>query len=172
MPAAETLKLSRRAMDLLDSGQAPLLLASALHTAGQAHARGGSTARARELLHRANELGISVGADGLVEEVQRALRVAGGRLDPRKSSAESLLTPAERQIASLAARGMSNRSIARLLQVSLRNVESHLTHVYRKLRVDGRHDLTRFFPDEGRVSDPVVLHTHKSVQFHRQPQSA
>ncbi|WP_424217527.1 helix-turn-helix transcriptional regulator (plasmid) [Streptomyces sp. BI20] len=144
----EALRWAGQAADLLEPEPAPLLFAQALFAAGCAHRRGGRAGRARELLHRANEVGISLGADGLVRAVQRELRDAGGRPDPRKASAESLLTPTERLVSDLAARGMSNRSIARSLKVSLRNVESHLTHSYRKLRISGRAELTLFFPSQ------------------------
>ncbi|MFG2835924.1 BREX system ATP-binding domain-containing protein [Streptomyces zaomyceticus] len=155
----EALRLADRAVELLEPTPAPLLFAHALYAAGRAHRQSGTARRSRELLHRANEVGISLGADGLVEAVQRELRDAGGRPDPRKDSTESLLTPTERQVSELAARGLSNRDIARLLQVSLRNVESHLTHSYRKLRISGRHELDRFFAaDEPPVPAPVLLY--------------
>ncbi|MFF5784720.1 BREX system ATP-binding domain-containing protein [Streptomyces sp. NPDC012693] len=155
----EALRLADRAVELLEPTSAPLLFAHALYASGRAHRQSGTPRRSRELLHRANEVGISLGADGLVEAVQRELRDAGGRPDPRKDSTESLLTPTERQVSELAARGLSNRDIARLLQVSLRNVESHLTHSYRKLRISGRHELDRFFPaDEPPDPAPVLLY--------------
>ncbi|MEC4020835.1 BREX system ATP-binding domain-containing protein [Streptomyces sp. H27-D2] len=169
---SDALRHSKKALELLDSEEAPLLFARSLYVAGQAHQQGGNAIRARELLHRANELGISLGADGLVEVVQRALRNAGGRPDPRKTSTESLLTPTERQVAEHASRGMSNPSIARLLQVSLRNVESHLTHSYRKLRISGRHELTKFFPAEEAPPSPVILHGREAVSHLWQPRSA
>ncbi|MBP2585351.1 DNA-binding CsgD family transcriptional regulator [Streptomyces sp. PvR006] len=160
----EALRLADRAVELLEPSPAPLLFAHALYAAGRAHRQSGTPRRSRELLHRANEVGISLGAEGLVEAVQRELRDAGGRPDPRKDSTESLLTPTERQVSELAARGLSNRDIARLLQVSLRNVESHLTHSYRKLRISGRHELARFFPaDEPPDPAPVLLYQHRAA---------
>ncbi|MFI1929002.1 MULTISPECIES: BREX system ATP-binding domain-containing protein [unclassified Streptomyces] len=156
---SEALQLAERAVELLEPTPAPLVFAHALFAAGSAQRRSGKVRRTRELLHRANEVAISLGADGLVEAVQQELRHAGGRPDPRKDSAESLLTPTERQVSELAARGLSNRGIAQLLKVSLRNVESHLTHSYRKLRINGRHELARFFPaDAAPVPAAVLLH--------------
>ncbi|MCQ4083639.1 DUF2791 family P-loop domain-containing protein [Streptomyces sp. RB6PN25] len=160
----EALQLAAQAVELLEPVPAPLLFAHALYAAGRAHRRSDKAGRARELLHRANEVGISLGADGLVEAVQRELRGAGGRPDPRKDSPESLLTPTERQVSELASRGMSNRSIAQLLKVSLRNVESHLTHSYRKLRISGRHELAKFFrPEEEPAQAAVLIHQHQAT---------
>ncbi|MFF5972936.1 BREX system ATP-binding domain-containing protein [Streptomyces sp. NPDC012769] len=155
----EALHLADQALEILEPGPTPLLFAHALYEAGRAHRQVGKARRTRELLHRANELGISLGADGLVEAVQRELRYAGGRPDPRKDSPEALLTPTERQVSELAAGGMSNRDIADLLKVSLRNVESHLTHSYRKLRISGRHELARYFPpEEESAAAPVLIY--------------
>ncbi|MGA5068663.1 BREX system ATP-binding domain-containing protein [Streptomyces exfoliatus] len=160
----EALQFAEQAAELLEPAPAPLLFAHALYAAGRAHRQSGRARRTRELLHRANEVGISLGADGLVEAVQRELRHAGGRPDPRKDSTESLLTPTERQVSELAARGMSNRGIAQLLKVSLRNVESHLTHSYRKLRISGRHELTRYFPaDEAPAPAAVLLYQPRTA---------
>jgi DNA-binding CsgD family transcriptional regulator len=49
----------------------------------------------------------------------------------------------ELRVARMAADGMTNREIAQALFVSLRTVETHLTHVYRKLSIDSRDSLAR-----------------------------
>jgi DNA-binding CsgD family transcriptional regulator len=53
------------------------------------------------------------------------------------------LTRRERDIASLAASGLSNRAIADRLVVSVRTVEHHLEHAYQKLGVSRRSQLAR-----------------------------
>ncbi|MFD7028556.1 LuxR C-terminal-related transcriptional regulator [Streptomyces sp. NPDC059917] len=52
------------------------------------------------------------------------------------------LTEAERQVASLAAAGRSNRQIGSQLYITVSTVEQHLTRVYRKLAVRRRSELT------------------------------
>jgi DNA-binding CsgD family transcriptional regulator len=51
------------------------------------------------------------------------------------------LTPGERRVAGMAASGMSNREIAEDLFVTVKAVQWHLSNVYRKLGVAGRHEL-------------------------------
>jgi DNA-binding NarL/FixJ family response regulator len=51
------------------------------------------------------------------------------------------LTDREREIAQLAARGLTSRAIAEQLVVSTRTVENHLQRVYTKLGVSGRSEL-------------------------------
>jgi DNA-binding CsgD family transcriptional regulator len=53
------------------------------------------------------------------------------------------LTPREREVAQLAAAGLSSREIADRLVVSVRTVDNHLQRVYLKLGVSRRQDLSR-----------------------------
>jgi DNA-binding NarL/FixJ family response regulator len=62
------------------------------------------------------------------------------RLAPRH---DTMLTPAERRIAELAARGHTNHEIAATLYISVKTVEANLTRIYRKLGVRSRVDLAR-----------------------------
>ena len=60
---------------------------------------------------------------------------------PGEAEAADTLTQTQRRVAVLARDGMRNREIADLLGVSVKAVEWHLSHVYRKLGIRSRHDL-------------------------------
>nr|WP_329447704.1 AAA family ATPase [Streptomyces sp. NBC_01426] len=68
-------------------------------------------------------------------------RPEGAVLLPAGVATEGL-TEAERQVASLAAAGRSNRQIGSQLYITVSTVEQHLTRVYRKLAVRRRSELT------------------------------
>jgi DNA-binding CsgD family transcriptional regulator len=53
------------------------------------------------------------------------------------------LTRAEAEVARLAAEGLTNREIAARLYVSPRTVQTHLSHVFSKLELASRRELTR-----------------------------
>jgi len=55
-----------------------------------------------------------------------------------------LLTPRERQVLRLIARGYSYRDIATELDISTKTVESHVSSVLRKLQLTNRHQLTNW----------------------------
>lgn len=60
------------------------------------------------------------------------------------------LTPQERQIAELAAQGLTNRDIAARLYVSPRTVGYHLHKIFPKLGINSRHQLRDLlFPGTG-----------------------
>jgi DNA-binding CsgD family transcriptional regulator/tetratricopeptide (TPR) repeat protein len=64
------------------------------------------------------------------------------------SAATEVLTPREREVATLAAGGARSKDIAERLYVSVRTVENHLQRVYEKLGVRGRAELAAFLEDE------------------------
>jgi DNA-binding CsgD family transcriptional regulator len=55
------------------------------------------------------------------------------------------LTTREREIATLAAQGMTNRAIAERLLVSVRTVEGHVQRVYTKIGINRRDQLAVAF---------------------------
>jgi DNA-binding NarL/FixJ family response regulator len=54
------------------------------------------------------------------------------------------LTPRERQVLRLIARGYAYRDIAAELDISVKTVESHVSSVLRKLQLSNRHQLTNW----------------------------
>jgi DNA-binding CsgD family transcriptional regulator len=53
------------------------------------------------------------------------------------------LTEAEQRLADLVALGLTNRELAERLYVSSHTIDAHLRHIYRKLGISSRVDLTR-----------------------------
>ena len=68
-------------------------------------------------------------------EVELA-RIAGRATTPLA------LTPTEEQVATLVGEGRTNREVAASLFMSVKTVEANLTHIYRKLGISSRRELT------------------------------
>ncbi|MGH3944580.1 MAG: ATP-binding protein [Pseudonocardiaceae bacterium] len=77
-----------------------------------------------------------------VEARLRSIGVRSGRSRPRsRGDGWDSLTTAEREIVALIAEGLTNREIGARLFISPRTVETHLTHVFAKLDLQGRSSL-------------------------------
>lgn len=140
-PRSRQLATLREAVSILERHGPPHELGRSLFELGAALRRTGSRSEAREPLRAAIELAHRCGAVPLEEKGREELIAAGGR--PRRvaiSGVESL-TVAELRTARLAAEGFNNREIAERLFVTVRTVETHLTHVYDKLAIGGRPEL-------------------------------
>jgi DNA-binding NarL/FixJ family response regulator len=68
---------------------------------------------------------------------------AGFAADPELDQ----ITPREREVLRLLARGYTYKEIARRLEVSIKTVESHASSVLRKLQLSSRYELTRWATD-------------------------
>jgi DNA-binding NarL/FixJ family response regulator len=78
-------------------------------------------------------------------------RLAGFVLDAFREGARvgddaelDVLTPREREVLQLIARGYRYKEIAARLHLSVKTVESHVSSVLRKLQLSSRHELTRW----------------------------
>jgi DNA-binding CsgD family transcriptional regulator len=112
----------------LEAAGADLVAAEAFRSAGNAYRREGRGSSAAHAARR---------ADGL-------LRRCGHPRSPALELPSPMggeLTEREREIATLAARGRTSPQIAEALYLSVRTVDTHLHRVYRKLLIDGRHQL-------------------------------
>ncbi len=101
----------------------------------------GRPAEARTVLHRALEMLESTGAGRLAQAATEELAAAGGRSTPRPRRGPTELTAQEHRVASLAAKGLTNREIAQQLYVTAKTVDHHLCAVYAKLGLRSRREL-------------------------------
>jgi DNA-binding CsgD family transcriptional regulator len=133
--------LLREAVELLAGSEARLEHVRALVDLGAALRRANQRTEARERLREGVDLARTVGALGLAERANEELAATGAR--PRKILQTGLdaLTASERRVAQLAAGGMSNKEIAQTLFVTIKTVEMHLSHAYRKLEISSRAQL-------------------------------
>jgi DNA-binding CsgD family transcriptional regulator len=116
----------------------PLARAESLIDFGAFLIRRNQLARARPVLAEAVQLAEDCGATWHADRARVAWRRAGGRA---RSTPVGALSPQERAVADLARAGRTNREIAAQLYLSVNTVETHLSHVYRKLGINGRWQL-------------------------------
>ncbi len=78
-----------------------------------------------------------------IRQAQRVIRAGVAKLGKVKVTAEDgqVLTGREQEIAVQAAGGVSNKSIAAKMHISVRTVEGHLYQIYSKLQVSSRTEL-------------------------------
>jgi DNA-binding CsgD family transcriptional regulator len=139
---ADGIKAFEEAVEVLSESPARLEHARALVHLGGALRRQGRRTAATEILQAGLEASVACEAVVLEEHARSELGAAGARPRRRALRGVDALTPAELRVAELAAQAMTNREIAQALFVSLRTVETHLTHAYQKLDVDSRTKLT------------------------------
>ena len=116
----------------------PFQRARTLQALGSVQRRAKRLTEARRSLEEARERFSGLGARPWGEQVERELKRIGGR-----APSPDELTPAEERVAELVAEGRTNREVAAVLVVAVRTVESHLSHIYRKLGVRSRTELAR-----------------------------
>jgi DNA-binding CsgD family transcriptional regulator/tetratricopeptide (TPR) repeat protein len=136
------LKYLGEAAAVLKETQAKLEYARVLIDLGAALRRAGSRVESRGYLSEGMDVAYRCGALALSERARAELVVAGAR--PRRPvlSGRDALTASERRVARMAAEGLTNREIAQALFITTRTVEGHLTHVYRKLGIESRTELS------------------------------
>ncbi len=127
----------QRSVAVLANGPSRLEHARSLVALGAALRRGNQSQEARAALRAGLELAIACGAERLRGDAQQELLAAGGRRRRRNELGIESLTASELRVARLAASELSNVEIAQALFVSVKTVETHLAHVYRKLGLAG-----------------------------------
>ncbi|WP_028063390.1 AAA family ATPase [Solirubrobacter soli] len=131
------------AVGLLEPSPHRLELARARIDLGAARRRRGERAKAREPLRQGMDAAHALGAHPLADRARTELLATGAR--PRRLALQGAdaLTPSERRVAQLAATGLTNRQIAQELFVTAATVDTHLRHVFQKLDVKARGDVSR-----------------------------
>jgi DNA-binding CsgD family transcriptional regulator len=135
------------AVDLLGDKSRPLVLASALEDLGRAHGARGQNGDAVRAFEQALELYQTTGAARDGRRVRARLRALG--VQRRSTSAErpqqgwAALTDSELEVARLVAAGLTNAKAAEQLFVSPHTIGTHLRHIFAKLDVNSRVELTR-----------------------------
>ena len=136
----------RKAVDLFERAPRRLELAAALEDLGAAVT---TTERgeAIDVLGRSLALFTELGATWDARRVRSRLRELGIRrrlvtAEP-ETSGWAAMTTAELAVARLVAEGLTNREVAERLFISPHTVNSHLRHVFSKLRINSRVELAR-----------------------------
>lgn len=143
--------LLKEAVATLERSPARLEHAKALTDLGAALRRANRRAEAREPLREALSWARSTGAVAVARRAHEELEATGERLRPLMAAGVESLTPSERRVAEMAAEGHSNREIAQSLFLTVKTVETHLSHAYRKLDIRSRRELAGAL---GRVAVP------------------
>jgi len=115
---------------------------------GERLRRGRSKILAREQLRQALETFGQLDADPWTERARGELAASGETLRRREPSTRDELTPQELQIGLLLAGGKTTREAAAAVFLSPKTVEYHLRHVYQKLDIHSREELTRALADQ------------------------
>ncbi len=133
--------LLREAVEVLAGSHARLEEARARTDLGAALRRAGRRRECMDPLRQGLDLASACGATALAEHARQELIAAGAR--PRRDAlrGRDALTATESRVAEMAAAGMTNREIAQALFVTLRTVETHLTHAFPKLGIRSRREL-------------------------------
>ncbi len=104
--------------------------------------RGAPRGEARDVLQRAHETAVALGADPLRDEIENLARRA--RIEPGPPNGQSVplasfgLTPRELEVLGLVARGMTNREIAQRLYITPKTAGLHVSHILAKLGTPNR----------------------------------
>jgi DNA-binding CsgD family transcriptional regulator len=150
--------LLAQAVAILEAGQRPLALASALEDLAVAQTRAGRTDQAVAALDRALLIHAGCGARWDLARVRRRLRQLGVRrrlaAESRPAQGWAALTDSELAVVRLVADGLTNREVAERLYISPHTVDGHLRHAFEKLGINSRVTLTRIASEHPRsVSD-------------------
>jgi DNA-binding CsgD family transcriptional regulator len=127
-----------RALTVPDTARWPFDLARMHLTYGERLRRDRATSDARRHLSAAREIFTQLGAAPWAARASGELRATGQPVAHDGRPALVTLTPQQRQIATLAAAGLTNKQIGERLYLSHRTVATHLYQIFPKLGVTSR----------------------------------
>jgi DNA-binding CsgD family transcriptional regulator len=133
------------AADVLQASSRPLLYAGAAEDAGAELARTDRGDEAVDQLNAAFDTYMGHEALADARRVGRELRRFGVQrriVSPRAKTGWDSLTDAELKIVKLIAQGVTNRSVATQLHLSLHTVKTHVHNAFAKLGISSREQLT------------------------------
>jgi len=91
---------------------------------------------------------------GILTRVERThaeiARLVGGKHQAETNFQDEELTEAENRIAIEVSRGLSNKEIAAELEISVRTVENHISHILDKKRFNNRVEIARYVIEHDR----------------------
>ena len=148
----ESVEDLERAVELYRDGPRPLAYASALEDLGRVLAATGNNPSAIASLDEALSITTRIGAEWDSARVRGRLRRLGVRrrhvVSDRPKTGWASLTDPEINVAILAAEGRTNREIAQSCFVSPHTVNTHMRHIFEKLGINSRVQLTRFVQEQ------------------------
>jgi DNA-binding CsgD family transcriptional regulator len=152
---ARRIDLLREAVAMLGASEARLEHAGALIDLGSALRLCERAVEARGPLREGLIGARACGALPLAERAHDELTATGAR--PRKivRAGVAALTASELRVARMAADGTPNKEIAQALFVTVRTVEAHLHHAYKKLDISSRDQLTGALDERSRPPVPA-----------------
>ena len=127
-----------RALSIPDAARWPFDLARVHLTYGEQLRRDRATGAARRHLSAAREIFDQLGATPWTARARSELRAAGQPVTAGQRPDPATLTPQQREIATLAAAGLTNKQIGERLYLSHRTVATHLYQIFPKLGVTSR----------------------------------
>ncbi|MEU0809820.1 AAA family ATPase [Streptomyces sp. NPDC005970] len=136
----------------------PLALAAACEDLGELMAASADTTSAIPYFEEASQLASASEALRDHERIRRRLRRIGARTGAVQQHTTSLaewgnLTESERKLIPLVVDGLTNRAIADRLYVSVHTVNTHMRHIFAKLGINTRVELTRLAVERGGIAD-------------------
>ncbi|WP_432845782.1 ATP-binding protein [Amycolatopsis sp. CA-161197] len=133
----EAVRLFEEALEIPGVDRWPFDLARVHLAYGERLRRARANADSREPLRLAHDAFTLLGAGPWADRAAKELRATGWGA-PRTTASGDVLTPQEREIADLAASGLSNKQIAERLYLSHRTIGAHLYQIFPKLGITSR----------------------------------